>query len=71
MKLGEWRTKMEISMDAYDCYVEELRYKGIPVDDYNDVEKMSWYVTFLDNLELDDDSGNADILNRTNFVTTK
>jgi hypothetical protein len=44
--------KMEINTDAYDCYCEELRFKGIPVDDYDDVVKMGWYVKYLDNVEL-------------------
>lgn len=46
---------MEINIDAYDCYVEELRYKGIPVDDHDDVDKMKWYVKYLDNLDLEED----------------
>ena len=46
---------MEINTDAYDCYVEELRYKGIPVDNYDDVEKMGWYIKYLDTLQLEED----------------
>jgi hypothetical protein len=43
---------MEINTDAYYCYCEELRFKGIPVDDFDDVVKMVWYFKYLDNLEL-------------------
>lgn len=61
---------MEINMDAYDCYVEELRYKGIPVDDFNDIEKTVWYVKYLDNLELEEDEQDL-IVNETNEKINK
>jgi|OM-RGC.v1.039644607 hypothetical protein len=31
---------MEITMEGFDGYVEELRFKGVPVEDYTDVALM-------------------------------
>jgi hypothetical protein len=41
-------------MDAFYLYVEDLRYKGVPVDDYDDNSKMKWYFKYMDNLAVDD-----------------
>jgi hypothetical protein len=47
--------KMEINSDAYECYLEDLRFRGVPVEDYDDVAKMGWYTTYLDKLMLEED----------------
>jgi hypothetical protein len=46
---------MEINMEAYECYLEDLKFRGVPVEDYDDVAKMGWYTKYLDALQLEGD----------------
>lgn len=43
----------EINTEAFEGFCEELRYKGVPVDNFVEEAKIQWYRTYLDNLEKD------------------
>jgi hypothetical protein len=45
---------MEINMELYDSYCEELRFKGIPVDEFDEQTKVKWFVNYCDNLEKEE-----------------
>lgn len=38
-------------MDAYACYLEDIKFMGVPLEGVDDVVSMGWYCQYLNNVE--------------------